>query len=43
LFVDTIIYIGRPDSSISFEYCLILWRNNHYAYWFPESRSGIWT
>ena len=21
---------------------LILWRNNYYTYWFPESRSNIW-
>jgi len=21
---------------------LILWRNNYYTYWFPESWPGIW-
>jgi len=40
LFVDAI--IGRTKSSISLEGYLILWRNNYYIYWFPESRSGIW-
>jgi len=32
LFVDAINYIGRPDSSISLEDYLILWRNNYYTY-----------
>jgi len=41
LFVDATNYIGRPDSSISLEEYLILWRNNYCTYWFPESRSGI--
>ena len=43
LFVDAIKIIGRPNSSISLEEYLILWRNNYYTYWFPGSRSGIWT
>jgi len=34
-FVDTI-------NSITLEEYLILWRNNYYTYWFPESGSGIW-
>jgi len=38
----TLLNIGRPNSSISFEEYLKLWRNNNYSYWFPESRSGIW-
>jgi len=42
LLVDAINYIRRPNSSISLEENLILWRNNYYTYWFPESRSGIW-
>jgi len=43
LFVDAVNIIGRPNSSISLEEYLILWRNNYYTYWFPGSRSGIWT
>jgi len=42
LFVDASNYIGRVISSFSLEYCLILWRTNHYINWLPESRSGIW-
>jgi len=34
--------VGQPDNSISLEYYLILWWNNHYTFWFSESRSGIW-
>jgi len=40
VFVDTI--NCWPNSNISLEEPLILWRNNYYTYWFPESRSGIW-
>jgi len=40
--LQTLSIIGRPNSSISLKEHLILWRNNYYACWFPESRSGIW-
>jgi len=40
LFVNAInLIIGQPNSSISLEEYLILWRNNYYTHWFPESRS----
>jgi len=40
--LKTLLNYRRPDSSISLEYYLILWRSNYCTYCFSESRSGIW-
>jgi len=42
LFKDAINYRSAKEQCFTWRIFENLWRSNYYAYWFPESRSGIW-